>query len=480
MKRYIYTLCMLVPMMGLLSCKKFLDVQPATQLTEEQAFSTEAGFQQALNGIYAQAAGRNLYGDNLTMGFVSALGQDYLLSAAGAPLREAKNFTYTASSVMTTANNIWTGAYTLIAGTNKIIDFAEKNNSILSRTSYAQFKGEALGMRAMMHFDLLRLFGPEYVVGMNKKAIPYVKTVDRLTVPAITTAQVMDEVLADLTEAATLLKDVDPIVKNHLRARKCFMNYYAVKALEARARLYKGDKPGARAAALEVTTSGRFPFVASSAAAAAAGTRDRLYMPEMVLMFRARDIANWVDIGNLAYFRFFNTINDKFTLSSANFNSLYETTTGGGTDLRYLYRVELDGGFPFPSKYWQTNNVTIANTLDTARLNQLVPAIRVSEMHYILAETSSSVSQGIGHLNAIRQVRSLPLLSTTGTNDYLDAEILKEYRKELYAEGQNFYFYKRKNAKRMPPMTTDIPSLSIYTIPIPLTELEFNPTYKNN
>lgn len=477
MKKNIYLLGFLALLMSFVSCKKFLTVKPATQLTEEDAFASEAGFQQALNGIYAQAASRSLYGDNLTMGFVSALEQDYLLTATGATHREAKTFSYTAAAVMSTTNSIWTSGYNLIAGANKIISFTESKRSLLSNTSYATIRGEALGMRALMHFDLLRLFGPEYTAGENKKAIPYVDKVSQLPLPAVTTKVLIDKVLADLAEAATLLKAADPIVTN-TKARKSVMNYYAVKALEARIRMYVGDRTGARTAALEVVSSGKFPFVTSTAASAAAGSRDRLYLPELVLMFRVRDIASWADNGTSTYFRYFTTINDKFTTSQANFNSLYETASGGATDLRYLYRVELDGGFQFPSKYWQTNSVTIANTLDTNRLSQLVPVIRLSEMNYILAETAGTVSEGIGYLNAVRQVRGLPALATTGTASYLEAEIQKEYRKDLYAEGQLFYYYKRKNVMRMQFMTADIPSLAIYTLPIPLLELEYNPTYK--
>lgn len=477
MKQHIYLFCLMALFAGLSGCKKFLTVQPATQLTEEEAFASEASFQQALNGIYAQAAGRNLYGDNLTMGFVSALEQDYLLTLTGATHREAKIFNYTAASVMTTTSNIWTSGYNLIAGANKIIAFTESRRSVLSDKAYAITRGEALGMRALMHFDLLRLFGPEYVAGENSKAIPYVSRITPLPVPASTTKAAMDSILKDINEAAALLQTTDPIITNS-KSRRSFMNYYAVKALEARARLYKGDKTGARAAALEVTTSTRFPFVTTAAASAAAATRDRLYLNELALMFRVRDIATWADNGASTYFRYFTSVNDRFTTSQANFNALYEVTSGGATDLRYLYRVEMDGGFPFPSKYWQTHSVTAANTLDTNRLNQLVPVLRVSEMHYILAETAPSVSEGIAHLNAVRQARGLPALSTTGTEAYLEAEILKEYRKDLYAEGQLFYYYKRKNALRMQFMTANVPSLSIYTLPIPLTELEYNPTYK--
>lgn len=53
------------------------------------------------------------------------------------------------------------------------------------------------------------------------------------------------------------------------------------------------------------------------------------------------------------------------------------------------------------------------------------------------------------------------------------AEIQKEYRKEMYGEGQLFYFYKRNNVVTIPDGVGNPMSEAKYVFPLPLAELEF-------
>lgn len=469
MKIKILIALFLISSVMLTSCKKYLDVNPKSSLSEDQVFESEIGFQQALTGVYSQMADRSLYGDNLSMGFVSALAQNYAVSGAGAPFVQTRALNYTSAEVMEYTSAIWNSSYSAIAGLNKVIENTQKKRNVLSDQNYALIRGEALGLRAYLHFELLRMFGPEFTTGASGKAIPYKTTVDQLTVVPSTTEEVVRLVLADLTEAAALLKERDPIVFNKV-SRRSKMNYYAVKGLEARIRLYSGDKAGAMLAAQVVTSSGKFPFVTAAAASAAAGFRDRLYLDEEVFMIRVRDISTWADPG---YFRFRGSTNLKLTRSAANFNTLYETATGGGTDFRYLYRIEQDQTSAFPSKFWQTYQF---NTLDTNRLDQHVPLIRLSEMYYIMAEAAATPADGVGYLNTVRQNRALAPLGTNITQTVLNTEITREHQKEFYAEGQLFYYYKRKKIVRMQFMASDIP-LSKYQLPVPDSEKEYNPNY---
>lgn len=455
----------------LVSCEKYLDVSPKSSLSESQLFNSEVGFQQALTGVYSQLATRDIYGDNLTMGFASALAQNYGV-ARGYPLADTKDLNYASAEVVEKTTRLWSTSYTAIAGLNKVIQNTETNRSILSEQSYAQIRGEALGLRALLHFDLFRIFGPEYVANENSKAIPYKKTVDQYANVPSTAKVVVELALADLKEAAELLKGYESFTATSY-GRRSRMNYYAVKALEARIRLYANDKEGARTAALEITESGKFPFITTAELNTGnAATKDRLFLKEQILMIRVRNIADWADPG---YFRFDGNATFRLTRTAAEFSTLFETASGGTTDFRYVYGVEQDQGFPFPSKYWQTYSTT-GNSLDSARLDQYVPVIRSSEMYYILAETAATPAQGVGYLNTVRRNRGLAELPLTVTQQTLESEITKEYQKEFYAEGQVFFYYKRKNIVRMQFRTVDVP-LSTFVLPIPSVELEFNPTY---
>ncbi|NLR79089.1 RagB/SusD family nutrient uptake outer membrane protein [Chitinophaga eiseniae] len=471
MKRNILITLYLAGSMIIAGCNKYLDVTPKSQLSESQMFESEVGFQQALMGIYSQMASRSLYGDNQSMGFVSALAQNYSVSGAGAPLAEARALNYTSQQVINYTTAIWSASYTAIAGVNNIISNADENRTMFTGNNYGMIKGEALALRAFLHFELLRLFGPEYTLGKDQKAIPYRMTVDQYSQIPATTAEVVKLALDDLAAAANLLVKVDPIVSGSPN-RRIKMNYYAVKALEARVRLYIGDNAGAAAAAHDVVDAGKFPFVTASAASQTMGSRDRLYITEQVFCLRVPNIKDWAEV---SYFRFNGSTSVKLTQSDANFKSLYEAGTGGtgATDLRYRFLIEQDGGAPFPSKFWQTYQFS---TMDSNRLDQLVPVIRLSEMYYILAEVAATPQEGVGYLNKVRVARALAELPASITATTLQNEITKEYQKEFYAEGQWFYYYKRKKMVRMRFMTKDIP-LSKYVLPIPPSELEFNPNY---
>ena len=48
------------------------------------------------------------------------------------------------------------------------------NREVITTPGYYEImKGEALGLRAFLHFDLLRMFGPVFAMEPQGKAIPY-------------------------------------------------------------------------------------------------------------------------------------------------------------------------------------------------------------------------------------------------------------------------------------------------------------------
>ncbi|MBE8719386.1 RagB/SusD family nutrient uptake outer membrane protein [Sphingobacterium pedocola] len=477
MKRTILIIGILSIVVVFSSCKKFLDVAPKTNLSEEQLFTSEVGFQQALSGVYGQLASNSLYGDNLSMGFVSALAQNYstLNSNADVALQQTQVLNFASAEVAGYTNAIWSASYSAIAAANKIIANTETSRSVLTDNAYALLRGEALALRAFIHFDLLRMFGPEYTAGANLKAIPYKKEVNENAEIPSTTADVVQFALADLKQAEDLLLQADPIVSSDLRSRRNKLNYYGVKALEARIKLYSGDMDGAAAAANVVINSAKYTFVTQAAAGAVSTgllVRDRLYFNEQVFMIRVRDILPTVQ----RYFRFRGAVGQTLTRTTANFNTLYETTSGGGTDFRYLYRLEQDGGSLFPSKFWQASTAT--TTITDNLLDQYVPGIRLAEMYYILAETAETPAMGVEYLNTVRQNRGLSNLATDITATALTAAITKEYQKEFYAEGQLFFYYKRTKTLRMQFRNVDM-APEQYVLPIPDAELQFNPNYGN-
>lgn len=457
------------------SCNKYLDITPKSSVSEDEMFSSEIGFRQALTGIYSALASRALYGDNLTMGFVSALAQNYNTSGTSSDVLfvPTRAYDYQSSQVLGYTNEIWKSAYTAIAGTNNILKYTEQNRTILSDDSYNQIKGEALALRALLHFELIRIFAPSYLVGSSAVAIPYRKTMDHLSRTPSTVSEVINFALEDLTIAAELLKKSDPILKNTTE-RQVKLNYYAVRGLQARINLYKGATLEAYAAAKEVVDSEAFPFVVPSSVSAAAASKNRLFKSENVFLLRNRQMATWaVD----QYFTFRGNISYRLTRPEADLRTIYEVAAGNDTDMRYVNLFEDNQGFKFPSKFWQTNS----STIDSLRLDQMVPVIRITELRYIMAEASTSLQESLEQINLVRKARNIPILPTPSnlTKQFIQNEITKEYQKEFYAEGQLFFYYKRLNFESIQFQVSTF-NPKVYVLPIPEDELEFNPNFPLN
>lgn len=473
MKTKIFAAIMLIFSVIGTGCKKFLMVDPKSTVSEDKLLQSEVGFQQALIGIYAKAASRSLYGDNLSMGFLSIIGQNYNTSANLFPYPQTAALNYKTGDAITFVSAIWLNAYNAISGINNILDKIDDKQSLFTDNNFNLVKGEALGLRAYLHFDLLRLYGPIYANNPTKKAIPYRTQLKASPTIASTADEVSLAVLNDLKLAADLLRTTDPIMSAD-KNRRFRMNYMAVKALEARVYLYRNDKVNATLAAQEVVNSGKFSFVKSGAISGNAKVRDRLFSTEQVFALRVKTMKDWVETTN-AYFKQASDTRYYLTRTEANFNTLYESTTGGSTDYRFTYLIETDG-VKFCTKYWQTWELPNGG-LEANRLDQTVPLIRMSEMYYILAEAAATPEAGVVYLNEVRKNRGLSQLSTTGlTAQTLAAEITKEYQKEFFAEGQTFFYYKRKAFSSI-LFSSRVFTEGDYTIPIPDDETEFNPNF---
>ncbi len=455
---------------GASSCESYLDVEPKSSLSEDDLFSSAIGFEQAVTGVYAKMASRPLYGDNLSMGFVSALAQNYATEGTTAPLVQTRAYNYTSDEVITLTNSIWKETYTQIAAANKVLENTAKSSGILTEAEKQHYKGEALVLRAYLHFDLLRIFGKSMVFGADSKAIPYKTIVDEKPTAPSTTKQVLELILKDLSEAATLLKD-DAGVDYTLLSSRFKVNYYAVKALQARVNLYYGDNAAANAAALEVVNSKKYSFIPLSRVSAAEEYRDRLFSTELIFALRAKDITTWEQ----NYFHYYlGSTGNSLTRPEKDFNTIFELSSGGSTDMRRLYLLGAESGSIFPSKFWQTSGATAKET----RMDQIVPLIRLSEMYYILAETAGSAAAGTPFLNTVLTNRNVSrvLNAATITEANFRLELTKEQQKEFYAEGQMFFYYKRLNAASINFYTGTLTGQT-YVLPIPDTELEFNPSY---
>ena len=109
MKRYLYILTSIL----LAASCNWLEITPENSIDEDDLFTSGYGFRNALNGVYLKIGSRELYGENLSWGFLSAAAQEYLTDESqqgsySAPLnKDAAEFVYNSTLTQPVIQTIW-------------------------------------------------------------------------------------------------------------------------------------------------------------------------------------------------------------------------------------------------------------------------------------------------------------------------------------------------------------------------------------
>ncbi|MDE6369971.1 MAG: RagB/SusD family nutrient uptake outer membrane protein, partial [Duncaniella sp.] len=360
-----------------------------------------------------------------------------------------------------TIAGIWETSYNSIANANNILKHIDEAQGIFTGDNYAIIKGETLGLRAFLHFDLLRCFGVSWAVNPDQPAIPYVTEFTYRVFPQLTVRQVIEKIQDDLTEAEKLLA-VDPILTGrtitelddagYLMNRTVHFNYYAVKALQARVAMWIGDYPAAALAAQEVMDSEQFSWAAQELMSN--GT-DPTLVDEQVFAL------NNVNLSTLADTYFNDERNTtSFSITRTSQFSIFENET---TDLRYLFLFfSGETGETVDNRY--CTKFTQSSSSDMWYQSKM-PMIRIGELQLILAECAwRENGTGLAEINTLREVRNVPALENEPENflDYL----IREYRRELIGEGQLFFLLKRLDRQYIPGADIDARDSKAYTFPL--------------
>lgn len=482
MKNIFYTMILVCCTILTTSCDDWLEVKPYDKISEGELLKSEEGYQKMLNGIYIDLNSEALYGKTLTVEMIEVMGGAYTIgndNSVWGNYKDLSSYKYATEYWRGRLDQTWNKAYALILNCNKILETIDDNQHLFTGGSYYVVKGEALALRAMLHFDMLRLFGPVYSKDSDKKAIPYYTKQTNAPEPLLTAEEVAGHVAADLEEARTLLAN-DPVktegtlmsgaqdgTGNFMRYRALRLNYYAVEALLARVYLYMGDKKDAFKYASDViktADNGIFPFVDKSLVTGSPADPDRIFSSEVIFALtntsRGTIYKNYYDPSRLPNYVFYmdNSLMSNIVYGGA------ATTGGYQDDYRYRANWIATGS----NRYFYKYSDMVANG---SIQNTMIPMVRLGEMFLIAAESQSDVlAKGVQYVNALRRNRGVKNLQT------LTPDLLKyEYIRELYGEGQLFYLYKRLNCDVITsanssknPKASDL----IFVVPLPDSETE--------
>lgn len=261
MKQFINIVVILLFTSLITSCNDWLNQTPFDKIPGDELYTTEAGAEEALNGLYLGLVNRSLYGGELTVGLIEALPEHYYIPTSHR-YKDLVDQKYATDASKSYFLSIWKGMYRQIANCNVFLEQTALNQGSYNAENYKLFRGEALALRTFLHFDLFRLFGPAYTEeNKTKQAVPYYDQETDSPTPFLTGEEMMSKLMGDIDEAISLLEH-DPVFyldtlsfksggnTNAFWLYRCFrFNSYAAQALKARMCLHMGDKPTAYAIA---------------------------------------------------------------------------------------------------------------------------------------------------------------------------------------------------------------------------------------
>lgn len=468
------------------SCNNWLDLTPKGQIVDDDLFDKEIGYEEILTGVYNTMVDQAAYGTELTVGIPDAMAQYWHIISQSHELYDFTKFNLTTAKAEARLLATWSKMYEAIANLNILLERLESQDT-LSLKKYNLLKGEALGLRAYLHLDLLRLFGPIIKTNPSGEAIPYRKEFSKNITSRLPANEVMNNIENDLLEAYNLLQD-DPIktvgrqdashsggeMAHYFRGIR--MNYYAVAGTLARYYLLKNDNDKAYQYANEVIEANEiFKLLVRRELLT---NKDLIFQSELVFALYDRNM--YYRMGPV-FFYGPESGKGKYTIpysliTEATYRKDIYVGTGNGSSedyrLQHWWKVIIATEALY--KYYQDPD---KKEVDRPHY-PLLPMIRLTEMYYIAAEaklgTDDNNKASRDLLNAVRKSRNLSALpeEMTSSADLLE-QILAEIRKDSWGEGKLFYAYKRLNHDILTSGSPIPASPNVFVMPYPIAETDF-------
>ena len=458
---------------SLTGCNKFLDVKPIDQKDEVDALNTLVNVQQLLAASYGNITTGEFYGGRIQR--ISELFSDNVdpafLNGSNLSINN-RAFAVFAGNV---GENVWTNGYFGIDRANRVIFAVDNNTFPADQDVKNRLKGEALFLRALAHFELVRLFSKPFTAGGGSapgipiRITPGTPEIAQTRVGRGTVGEVYAQVIRDLGEAQGLLPAV-----NGDRATS-----WAAKAILARVYFNQNDFQNAYSAASDVINSGVFPLMGSSVLDPfrnAGSNQTRGGVIFQVISTPASDLTIF-ELRNNFYSANPGNVPISFPLAAGN-NELY-------TDLKAI------GGLRFDSLVVDTS--ASINRPSSRKFQGLTRAggqaanysiVRVAEMYLIRAEAGVELgkpeAEVLADVNVLRSVANAPLATSPGDVNALKELVRRERRIELYFEYDRFHELRRQGKSTRSAGGETFSFDSCRLLPIPQAEVNGNANIEQN
>lgn len=447
----IVILVFLFLLVGLSSCKKFLDVEPPnSKIPNEQVFSNDVIANSALAGIYLDMYGGGFAdGGPICLASLTGLSADELHYNNSQP--DATIVAFETNRLL--ANNksvlaLWISMYKTIYQANAVLEGLAASTNV-SPAIKEQLRGEALFIRAFCYFYLVSVFGD----------VPLITTTDytiNAKISRISQSLIYDKVEADLVEAENLLPE------SYTGGQRIRPVKAAATALLARLYLYRENWPkAAENASKIIDKTGVYGLEDSLNNVFLSSSREAIWQ------LRPKDNASSTHEG-------YNSSSQEGVKNNVLSNSLVHSFQV--IDKRRSKWIKSSGALYLLDKYKLFE-------IDGPLTTEYSMVFRLAEQHLIRAEARAHLGMFSGNNSAesdINLIRHRAGLADTVVNDNIEdaMRIIENERKlELFTEwGHRWFDLKRWNkaTEILSPLKSGW-SAEDMLYPIPQEEMNRNP-----
>jgi len=440
-----------------------LVLQPQQSVSDEAYFASIGDFRAAIVGVYDQLQIADYYGRSLHL-ISDIMGEDVKQNGSANRYQEFADFEGQQVSGHNFERELWAEAYEGVNMVNQIIN-AEFEPTPALQAEFDQIIGEAYALRALIYFDLVKMYGQHYTftADASHPGVPIILVSDVILLPARNTVgEVYDQVISDLSTAMGLMTQT--------RSGPFMFTDDAARALLSRIYLYMEDYSNAVAMADAVIGSENYSLVTRSE-----------YVTQFVTGGSSEAILE------LSY----NATDN----NGSNCLGCMYTANGYGD---YLPARDLLDLIDPADIRWQMFVVDpqLAGIYASHRVNKWptptqtdnIPVIRLSEVYLNRAEARAHSGQDVAaqaDLNLIRQRALATAPDVTLTGQALLDEILIERRIELSYEGHRIHDIMRHKQDVVRVDVTGDVAFQAYPcnyciLPIPFEETDANPNITQN
>ncbi len=468
-KQYISVGMILTALLLGVACQNELEITPRQALPTDDVFTSSDNVVAVLIGAYSDIKGTfgtneggELYGGDFNiMSELLGSSGDVRWGGSFSTYREFDNKAITTTNILVRDN--WFRSYEALNTVNLILMHLD----VVDEAFRPQVEGEALAIRGLVHFDLVRFWAQPWVAGTdnNKPGIPLkltptVTEEDAEVIQRATVAEVYAQVIEDLTQARDLLVPYD---QNGTR-----ISSYTVSAILSRVYLQQSEFAKAAMEADRVIASGLYSLVDEPLKA----FNNQSNTTEDIFALQLNSNSNVGD-GNTGLTTFYARLNgvgrgdmqvqpqhlakyEAGDLRKGLDTTLAQTATIVNVDSMFYIGV---GG----------QNAGSIQVAKYGNVSTNIPVVRLAEMYLTRAEGNFEAGVAIGatpteDINVIRQRAGLLPLATPVTRE----QIRQERSLELAFEG-----FALHDIKRWQLPVGDLPyDAPVLVLPVPEAEIE--------